>query len=479
MQLNRIRLNYLGALILIGLLAAYNLYGLYQVAVTQARANELINISGRQRMLSQRIAFLSSRLLVVQDADERSAIRSLLLDVSRQMEGAFSQLVGLQDTSVLQAIYQAQPHRVNERVPDYLASVRALAALPDTSLTLLAAPYQEVIAQVEGLLVGLEAATLERQRSNSIVQVTQTAALSFALMLTALAVLGIFVFRPLERQILREHSELTTEVAERKRAEESLREQQDQLVRAAQQEKAREMLQVQLGREQELNRQKTDMMIRIAHEFRTPLTVISTSTEMIDRYWERMSSEKRQTHTDHILGEVQHLTKMIDSIGRVVLPRERALSRQFLERTEVWKIVDTAVAAQQRQFPQRGIDSFCDVEDVNMQTDGELLQEIIEQLLSNALKFSQGKVMVVVWAERQHLMISIIDQGMGIPSDDLPLIRSPFYRGRNIGEVPGMGLGLTIAEQAVEMMEGYIAIESVPGLTIATVMLPLDSSAAA
>jgi signal transduction histidine kinase len=108
--------------------------------------------------------------------------------------------------------------------------------------------------------------------------------------------------------------------------------------------------------------------------------------------------------------------------------------------------------------------------------DERLLQHVFTNLLSNAVKFSPEGSPVHFDIERDgsDAICRIGDKGVGIPEPDLERMFSAFHRGRNVGQVPGTGLGLTIVKRCVELHRGRIKIESIVGQgTTVTIRLPM------
>ncbi len=109
--------------------------------------------------------------------------------------------------------------------------------------------------------------------------------------------------------------------------------------------------------------------------------------------------------------------------------------------------------------------------------DENLLRNILGNLLSNAVKYAREgtEVQVRVHAAEQALQISVIDQGIGIPADDLPHLFERFHRASNVGPITGTGLGLSIVKDAVTAHHGSITVDTFPGGTVFKVYLPVDN----
>jgi signal transduction histidine kinase len=107
------------------------------------------------------------------------------------------------------------------------------------------------------------------------------------------------------------------------------------------------------------------------------------------------------------------------------------------------------------------------------------LSRVVGNLLDNALKYSERDQVVAVSVHEERdgwVVLSVRDEGVGIPADDLPRVFERFYRGRNaVEQAPGTGLGLAVARQIVEQHRGSVRIESRPGAgTIVTLRLPRE-----
>jgi signal transduction histidine kinase len=98
--------------------------------------------------------------------------------------------------------------------------------------------------------------------------------------------------------------------------------------------------------------------------------------------------------------------------------------------------------------------------------DAELLQLIIMNLVSNAVKYSPPSTPVTALFDCQpdYLIITIIDQGIGISAEDQERLFTLFFRGSNVGEIPGMGLGMVVVKQAVDAHHGEIQLDSQQGV---------------
>jgi signal transduction histidine kinase len=233
-------------------------------------------------------------------------------------------------------------------------------------------------------------------------------------------------------------------------------------------------------REHQLNELKTRFVSATSHEFRTPLTTILSSSQMLATYGERWDAERRMTHFDRISTAAHHMTEMLEEIlliGRAEMG-VLAASPVALDLHDFCKgLIDTLGRAAARQdaieFEFAGERSIC--------LDRRLLTHLLGNLLENALKYSEPpstvRLRVVVEAEGVRCVVS--DRGLGIPEPDLPRLFDSFYRGQNVGSIAGSGLGLAVVKRAVDVQGGTIDIRSERGRgTTVSVWLPLGANAA-
>ena len=240
----------------------------------------------------------------------------------------------------------------------------------------------------------------------------------------------------------------------------------------------RERLQVALQKEQELSLLKSRMMTRISHEFRTPLSVIMTSSELLWHYGTRMTQEQRQDHFQRVLDEIQNMSEILKSIAFIVQPppKQQALA---LEPCDLKVIcVDLVEEMQRGEGSQHQLELSVKGEVRPFPADLGVLYRMITHLLLNAVRYSPSgmRIRIELQQHSDNITLRVVDQGMGIPEVDLPRILEPFYRGSNVGEVSGMGLGLSVVEHAVELHDGTINVESAIGKgTTVAIQLPTST----
>jgi PAS domain S-box-containing protein len=231
-----------------------------------------------------------------------------------------------------------------------------------------------------------------------------------------------------------------------------------------------------LAREKELGQLKSNFVSMVSHEFRTPLGVIMSAAEILDSYLDQLDPAEQREQLQSIQKNSRRMANLMEEVlllGMVEAGRmdfkPAELDLKFFGR----RIVDELRTAMNNKCPVEI--SVC--ADANRGVaDERLLQHVFTNLLSNAVKFSPEGSPVYFDIERDgnDAVCRIRDKGMGIPEPDLERMFSAFHRGRNVGQVPGTGLGLTIVKRCVELHRGKIKIESTVGSgTTITIRLPL------
>jgi len=233
------------------------------------------------------------------------------------------------------------------------------------------------------------------------------------------------------------------------------------------------------GRELEVQREvsqlKTNFVSMVSHEFRTPLSLIISSTEILRDYLPRLSEEKRQRQFEVIVDATQRMKELIEEVlllGKVESGLAECQPRLVDVKAICDKVASEVAAAHQQQNP---IDVCGSAELAFAKLDQNLMEIILSNLLSNAVKYSRPGIPVRLHYRKEGTtaVFDVADGGIGIPSFEQSEVFKPFRRGSNVGKVPGTGLGLTIVRKCVQQHGGRIDFVSNVGEgTTFTVWLP-------
>ncbi|MCU0357532.1 MAG: PAS domain-containing sensor histidine kinase [Cyclobacteriaceae bacterium] len=244
----------------------------------------------------------------------------------------------------------------------------------------------------------------------------------------------------------------------------------------AERKKAEEETRKALDRERELNELKSRFVSIASHEFRTPLSSVLSSASLIAQYKAKGDYDKIDKHVLRIKSSVNHLTAILNdflSLGRLEEGRVEIM-RELIDYPEhIHEIVEELKPL--LKDGQHIVTEFS-LADNKLMTDKRVIRNILFNLISNASKYSADhKVIYITSTIADHqLKISIRDEGIGIPDNDLKHLFERFFRASNVTNIQGTGLGLNIVKRYVDLLQGSIDFSSQEGKgSTFTVTLPL------
>ena len=229
---------------------------------------------------------------------------------------------------------------------------------------------------------------------------------------------------------------------------------------------------------EEATRLKDDFLSAAAHDLKTPLTTLVGRAQLLERRALRTPDAPADLKSIRtLLTEAQRLRSLVLDL----LDASRAERGQLVGRREPVDLTALVRAACDRQESDR---HNCVVEangPIVGTFDGNRVAQLLENLLENAMKYSPdgGEVRVQVWPEDHAAHLTVADQGIGIPAEDVPHIFDRFYRAHNVNDrqFAGLGLGLFICRAIAEQHGGRIwASSQEKGGTTFHVTLPLDTA---
>ncbi len=253
-------------------------------------------------------------------------------------------------------------------------------------------------------------------------------------------------------KLLQSNLQLEQEIKERKAAEDALRANEEELRKA-------------LEREKELSELKSRFVSMASHEFRTPLTTIASSSELIGLYTSGDQQEKREKHLKRIRSAVTNLTGILGdflSLSKLEEGKIHNAPTAFVLENLLAEIEDDMhtllKTGQKLEKVLVGVRQ-------EIRLDQKILKNIFINLLSNAIKYSPpgSAIQLKASLEGGKLAAHIKDEGIGIPESDQKHLFSRFFRAENAVNIQGTGLGLNIVHRYLELLNGQIWFESTEG----------------
>lgn len=276
---------------------------------------------------------------------------------------------------------------------------------------------------------------------------------------------------------------LLTDINERKKKEKeinALNVQLEEEVKLSNKElqKVIEQLKISLNKEKELNILKTKFIALASHEFKTPLSAILSSTELMAKYTELENVEKQREHLQKVKIMIARLNGMLDNL----------LTLENIEAGEVkptYKLVDFKNLMEEvlhNTKPLLKKDQVLSIENTSTEKfyqDPRIIKIILNNILNNAIKYSENESQITVSlkSNKQNLYMSIKDNGIGIPLNEQNLIFNRFFRAKNALYYPGTGIGLNIVKGYVDSLKGTVSFKSTENNgTVFNVQIPKINS---
>jgi signal transduction histidine kinase len=240
-------------------------------------------------------------------------------------------------------------------------------------------------------------------------------------------------------------------------------------VETDQRQKAEAKLSAALEREKEMVQMKTSFVSLVSHEFRTPLGVIVSSADILEHYFDRLRPGQRAGHLQDIRQSAQQMSRLMEEVlllgkvesGKMACRHDPLDLAEFCQR-----ITDEQHSATSRKCPIQLDLAGVDGADGSAHGDESLLQHILGNLIGNAVKYSPAGRPVKFRVRRAGTAAEFVitDEGIGIEPGDQKHLFTAFYRGSNVGHIPGTGLGLVIVKRCVDLHGGTLTVASRPDL---------------
>lgn len=230
-----------------------------------------------------------------------------------------------------------------------------------------------------------------------------------------------------------------------------------------------------LEKEKELNELKLNFFSMVSHEFRTPLSIILGSSQLLAESNEQWSEDRRLKNVHRIQSSARLMTQLLTDI--LTLSRAEAgkleCNPQPLDiEAFCLNLIEDLQLSNSRA---RAIQFECEGQCGLVKLDEKLLYSILANLLSNSMKYSppSSVIQLSLKCSSKFTRFEVKDAGIGIASEDQCQIYQPFHRGHNAAEVKGTGLGLAVVKKCVELHQGTIALHSEVGVgTTFTIEFP-------
>ncbi|HEX7845437.1 MAG TPA: PAS domain-containing sensor histidine kinase, partial [Chitinophagaceae bacterium] len=287
--------------------------------------------------------------------------------------------------------------------------------------------------------------------------------------------------KEIEKNMLRQQTELervSNEIRKLNAELEAKVEERTMILKEALQrlEQSQAELSEALDKERQLNEIKSRFVSMASHEFRTPLSTVLSSASLLSKYTKEEEQDKRSRHIDKIKNSVKHLNDILEdflSLGKLDEGKVETKAGNFDLSLFINETVD-----EMKGLLKNGQQINVDYSgDNNIYSDKKLLKNILINLITNAIKFSDEdkEIDLVVKNSGGKAIISVSDKGIGIAEEDQEHLFSSFFRGANAINIAGTGLGLHIVKRYADLLSGDVILKSEldKGTTI-TITIPVN-----
>ncbi len=232
-----------------------------------------------------------------------------------------------------------------------------------------------------------------------------------------------------------------------------------------------------LAQEIKVNQIKTHALAVASHDLRTPLTSILGYTELLRDFGNEFDDDKKQKYFDFIKSAVTHMNESLEDLLLISKAEENRIKVEP-EQFDIVDFCDAVLAEFQPTLTeQHNLILDSNVKSDRIFLDPKLLRHILNNLISNAIKYSPkgGDIFLKLISHENEIIFEIKDKGIGIPDSYQTKLFQLFERGDNVGDIEGNGLGLSIVKKAVELLKGEIKVSSEQNIgTTFTITIPKE-----
>jgi len=216
----------------------------------------------------------------------------------------------------------------------------------------------------------------------------------------------------------------------------------------------------------EVNKTKEEFFAQLSHDMRSPLTVIILSSDIVIQYQEKLTRERQVKHLRKIKYQASSMLDFIDDLMLLSQFELDDLSSNIAS-ADIVEFCKTYYA----EFIEYNEPKFHDFiliapsSSIYIDFDKKLLRRLLNNLIGNAIKYSPdgGQIALQVQIVDDRLQLSVQDEGIGIPKDNIESLYDVFQRADNVGSIKGYGLGLTIVKKVADKHNATLEIDSIVG----------------
>lgn len=203
---------------------------------------------------------------------------------------------------------------------------------------------------------------------------------------------------------------------------------------------------------------KNDFISNVSHEIKTPLAIIQNYAKMLQN--PKLSHEKKEEYLKGLSIQTKKLSDLISNILKLNKLENQELAVE-MEEVDLAELVRVSALQFEHILEKKGLELECNIEEVKIISSSSLLEIVLNNLISNAIKFTDnGKISIRLKSEKGYAIIKVKDTGCGISNEVGQHIFDKFYQGDTSHSSEGNGLGLALVKKVIDIIGGEISIKS-------------------
>lgn len=204
---------------------------------------------------------------------------------------------------------------------------------------------------------------------------------------------------------------------------------------------------------------KTNFISNVSHEIKTPLSVIQNYVMLLQK--EKLSKEEKQKYLRELVIATKRLSNLITNILKLNKLENQQLMPEIVE-FNLGEELRLSILQHEELIDNKNINLVCNIEDITISSARDLLQLVWNNLISNAIKFTNegGTITIEVKQQDGYAVVKVSDSGIGISKEVGKHIFEKFYQGDTSHASEGNGLGLALVKEVIDILGGEIEVES-------------------
>jgi len=206
---------------------------------------------------------------------------------------------------------------------------------------------------------------------------------------------------------------------------------------------------------------KNDFISNVSHEIKTPLAVIQNYAKALQNG--NLSDEKREDYLNGLIINTQKLSNLITNVLKLNKLENQQIVPE-IEEFDLAELIRCCVLAYENLIENKNLDLVCDIDEVKIVSSATLLEIVFNNLISNAIKFTdEGKICISLKEKNDNIIVKVEDTGCGITKEVGAHIFDKFYQGDSSHSSEGNGLGLSLVKKVIDLIGGEISVKSEVG----------------